>query len=201
MNLRLPVLSAVAVVLVSATSFAELRLDLVESSNMPAGTPAFVGVPVQLSVMLSGLPADARLTSLSSTVVFSVDAAVAGGPQPGLIIPDPLANAFDFVSFSDAGIVDATFLTFHTQPEYQITNDGAFYTFAFTPVATGPATLQFDFVAAFLIDSAAPELPTPVEIVAGPALRLDVVEVPEPGTLAIASGAFMLLARRRRPLS
>jgi hypothetical protein len=174
------------VVTTCAASLADVRIELAAQTSDPLELT--VGQPVAFSTVLTGLPPGTSLTSLSATVAF--DGSTLGTPilTRGVIVPGTLADPFDFVSIADVGLVDATFLTFGSLPEHRIGGDGVFYTFQLTPLRSGQTTLWLDFVDAAEFDSAFPDMPQPIDVIAGDPLVVTIRAVPEPSSLVLAIG-------------
>lgn len=159
------------------------------------------GQIVTIQLHLTGVTETERLSLFAATVAY--DAGLFDVPliSNGDILPNPLADPLDFLTFADAGIADAIFFTFSSAPNEQIENDGLFYSFSVQAIAEGTGSFSLVFADAGLFDPENPGMPIPADLIIGEQLPF-VIVVPEPTSLAmLATGIAALLlmpfARRR----
>jgi len=166
-----------------------------------------VGQPFTVDVSLAGLEAGEQLVSLTGSALFP--GGILGAPasiDPGAIVPQPLADPLDFLTFADLGQADAAFSTFSADPAFHITADGVFYSFDLTAGARGSGQIQLAPLAlgAEQFDPQAPGLPILRDVEAGPPLPFHVDGIgiiPEPISAALVplalAGLGHYAARRR----
>ena len=148
--------AAVVVSLVFPTAgWAVLSLELSSSDDL---LNLQVGDTATIDVSLAGLDTAGgqELVTLSGSVKFP--ASLLGTPfniTPGLIIPNPLADPFDFQTVEDPGQADATFLTFSVDSATHITTNGVFFSFDVTTTPTsggGSGAFTIDLTASDTAD-------------------------------------------------
>ena len=152
-----------------------------------------VGDTATIEVRLSGLQAGQELDSLSATVLYEETLLSAPSVSHGPIVPDPLADPFDFLVWEEPGIAEGAFLTMGTESSDHVLSNGTFFSFEITVLGVGSGDFVFDFVDASEFNSADPFDPIPLPPSMGPPLQFTVV--PEPGGLSI----IVLLLRKRAP--
>lgn len=182
----LVVLVAVGVWLgaVGATQ-AVLSLELSSPDDLANLT---VGDTATIEVSLAGLDttANEQLVSLEGSVLLP--SGIFGSPTnitPGAIIPNPLDDPFDFGPADFPGEATAFFFTFSTDPNFQITTNGVFFTFDVTAGTAGSGEIAINpdpfSRGAELVGLNAPLGSVPVDVDAGPPLAFNVTDPPGPG--------------------
>ena len=148
--------AAMAVSFVFPTAgWAVLSLELSSSDDL---LDLQVGDTATIDVNLAGLDTAGgqELVTLSGSVKFP--ASLLGTPfniTPGPIIPNPLADPFDFQTVNDPGQADATFLTFSVDSATHITTNGVFFSFDVTTTPTsapGAGVFTIDLTASDTAD-------------------------------------------------
>jgi len=177
-----------------AAAQVSLQMDSggMDMSEMKVGDTATIGV------RLTGLQPGQQLDTLAATVVFNGAAlgtpTVTGGP----IIPDPLNNPLDYLTLTDPGYAEATFLTFGEEAADRIRDNGLFYSFDVTAVAPGRGMFRFDFGDATAPNSEDPLDPIVVEVTTGDPLEFTVVPEPCSGLMLAMLGLLWAGRRSRR---
>jgi hypothetical protein len=147
-----------------------------------------------------------ELDSLYATIHYTD--ALLGPPTvvKGAILPQPLSDPADFVSAEDAGLADASFLTFSPDSAHHIQTDGVFFSFETEVMALGAGQLWFNYVDASQFNPDAPENPIFITPAMGPALDFRAV-VPEPAAWVLLAAAglaavpYFLKRRRSRSVA
>ena len=163
----------VAALPLGPSNLAALQLSLSPSLAVPI--EIHVGETLKLDVDLSGVSAGQELSVLAATV--SLDGEILSQPviSPGDILPRPLHNPLDFVSSSDVGLADATFLSFGLDEVHHISTDGTFYSFDVTATAEGLSNIAIDFLHAAMFDERNPNEPMLVEITPSEPVQIQVL--------------------------
>lgn len=177
-------------------SCCESRADvsIAISAAEPDANGLVVGQKATFLVELSGLQGGQKLDYLAATVLY--DGGLLGAPAifPGSIIPDPLSDPRDFMTFSDSGTADATFMTFSSATAGHIAATGTFISFEVIAQAVGSGSLCFDYVDATAFNAADPASSIQLSPIAGPALDFTVHAVPEPTAIACLMSSCVYLA-------
>ena len=185
----------------SALAGGAVTLSLASSAD-PQALP--VGQTVSFQVQLSGLTGGQALDSLSAVVHYTNS--LLGSPlvAKGEIVPEPLSDPYDFITYEDVGVADATFATDSAEPAHHVDAEGVFFRFDVEVLDVGAGQLWFDYVDASEFNPAAPGSPVFFTPATGPALSVQAVTVPEPAAwvlLATAALAVVLYFLKKSPLS
>jgi len=187
-----------AIALLSASPAAHAQVNLQMDSGGTDMSKLEVGQTATINVILSGLQPGAELDTLAGTVMFNGTAlgtpAITGGP----IIPNPLDNPMDYLTYADSGYAEAMFLTFGEESAHRIRENGVFYSFDVTATVPGTGSFAFDSfsLSATQFNPDDQYAPVPLSVQTSP--PLDFAVVPEPGTMAMICLLIPLLWRRRR---
>jgi hypothetical protein len=197
--LRLPLLIAGAVSIFAGPAIADVSVSLSSTANL---NQLHVGDTVTIDVSLTGLIPGQQLDWAAARVVYPGGLLESGTILPGAALPSPLSDPLDFLTLTDDGVSEATFMTFATDPSSLILVDGTIFSFEVTAKALGSGTFEFDPAFLFveeLIDGVGP---TPLNALSGAPLSFAII--PEPcGSSLILSGlaSFAWFLKRGRRAS
>jgi len=186
--------SAMAAML-CATSSVHAQVNLSLESNGANLSQLRVGDTATIEVRLGGLQSGQELDALSATILYDETLLSAPSVSHGPIVPDPLADPFDFLVWEEPGIAEGAFLTMGTESSDHVLSNGTFFSFEITVLGVGSGDFVFDFVDASEFNSADPFDPIPLTPSMGPPLQFTVV--PEPGGLSIIVLLLPLLLAAR----
>ena len=161
------VAAAAAWLLAAASTHAQVTLSL--ESGGPDVAQLYVGQTATVDVRLDGLQPGWQLDALAATVLYDESLLSAPTISPGPIVPNPLADPFDFLVWEEPGIAEGFFLTMGTEPSEFVATNGTFF--------------SFDFVDASTFNPADPFDPIPLNPLAGAPLPF--IVVPEPTTVSL----------------
>ncbi len=189
--------ATLACMLAAASTHAQVSLSL--QSGGPNLTQLQVGQTVTVEVWLDGVQPGWQLDMLTATVLYEESLLSAPTISAASVVPDPLADPFDFLVWEEPGIAEGFFLTMGTEPSEFVTTNGTFFSFDVTVEALGSGSFVFDFVDASVFNPADPFAPVPLAPVAGPPLPFIVVPEPTTLSLVILSVPLLLGLRAIRP--
>ena len=190
----LTTLALSTVILAAQTCSAAISLSLSSPDDLNS---VMLGQTVTVNVGLSGLAAGDELDFLAATIGYNPARFGVPSISPGAILPNPLDNPLDFVTFAGPGIADGSFLTFGVTSADRITGNGVFFSFAVMATSPGAGSFEFTFTDAQQFNPADPSNPIfpPIEVGAplgSRTLQGDTSGVPEPASV-LAWGAALAL--------
>ncbi len=103
------VAAAAAWLLAASSAHAQVSLSL--QSGGPNLTQLRVGQTATVEVRLDGLQPGWQLDMRTATVLYDERLLSAPTISPGPIVPDPLADPFDFLAWEEPGVAEGFFLT------------------------------------------------------------------------------------------
>lgn len=172
------ILGACLLLITVSSAHAGLTLTVSQQST----GPLTVGQEAFFAVELSSLPDGTSLDFLSAQLLYDPEILAEVQVLPGQIVTDTQPDNDEFLSAPQSGVVDATYMTFSSDPGKHIQDDGTFFTFSMVPLKEGIGTLEFLFASASAFaDPVSVSLP----VTSGPSLSYTVVAVPEPSTWII----------------
>ena len=104
-----------------------------------------VGETIVVGVLLGDLTPNERLQALSVALEINSQHFKAIEIKPGEILPNPLADQDDFLSFVDSTGAEGTFLTLSNNASEQISTTGAFYRVELSAQAPGQGAIRVAF--------------------------------------------------------
>lgn len=196
--LMFTVSAAAALLCATASVHAQVTLSL-ESGGVDL-SQLRVGDTATIEVRLSGLQPGQELDALSATVIY--DSVLLGDPAiaAGAILPNPLADPFDFLVWEGPGIAEGAFLTMGTESSDHVLSHGTFFSFDFTVLGVGTGSFAFDFVEASEFNPADPFDPISLSPSIGPPLPFIVVPEPAGLSIIVLLLPFVLVPRVHRPV-
>lgn len=181
----LRLLIAGACSILAGSAMADVSLSLSSNANL---NQIQVGDTVTIDVNLTGLAVGQQLNWAAARVVYPGSLLQSGTILPGASLPLPLGDPLDFLTLTDDGVSEATFMTFGTDPSSLIQSDGAIFSFEVTAKSLGSGSFQFEPTFVFVEELIEGVGPTPLNSAIGGPLSFAII--PEPcGSGLMLSGA------------